>query len=86
MTDLNALAERLDGAADFIGDHDMLAPDLRQAAQALRGMGEALKAVDDMWSEDLNFLTEQQIEWRDTPFSRAWALVRSALKGRDGLE
>lgn len=53
MTDLNALAERLDGAADFIGDHDMLTPDLRQAAQALRGMGEALKAIDDLCTGEI---------------------------------
>ena len=105
-TDLNALAERLEREANasFSGDdftreaEKALRADLRQAAQALRGMGEALEKITarreiyvakrDMFDPlaDSTDNTWDRYNFAVEACEIINLIARSALKGRDGSE
>ncbi len=80
MTDLNALAERLEGAilSSGYGNHVYVEEeDLRQAAQALRGMGAEYVALQQK-------LIDRQAELIEANAEIIRLRARSALKERGG--
>ena len=81
MTDLNALAERLERRTTL--DDMALNALLREAAQALRGMGEELTGIYALSSAGDYDISQSAAT---AILQRIEMLARSALKGRDGLE